>query len=992
MKKKKLLFMFALALTMVTQGAWAWSGSGTQADPYLITNATDWNTLSTNVSGGTEYSGTYFKMTANISVTTVIGTSDKPFRGSFDGGGHTLTVSYTASAAGTAPFSRTASTTLIKNLHVAGTITSGNYKVAGLVSEPLGATIEHCRVSATISAPTSSGFWIGGFCNGGNVTINNCLFDGKINCLGGGFIGYSETTSHITNCLFAPQTGSSLGSSQDGNGVFIYTKGRESNLGTITNCYYTSTANGVAQGINGSTMSAAEHVNALGASNWKVVDGNAIPKVHPNLSGAGTQASPYLIASTTDWNNLVSAVNGGETYSGNFFKMTANVGTVTTWMTGTFSGTFDGDGKTLTVGYSNTTADVMCAPFGTLNGATIQNLKVAGSISSNQRLVAGIAAWCSSTGNNVTNCLVSATINSSYSGNAADGGLVSVVDNGASLNVTGCAFAGKLLGGGSYASGGIVGWNRPTGTVTLTNCLYAPASATGSEVWMTSGADQDGSANFCRYQTSQPAPTLTNCYYTTDFSSGSGLYTAQGMQARTIAAGDYVSTLSVTKGDATATYDVSGITVYSGGIDFNDGSTTTFYGGSGQSVSLALTAATRTGYQFKQYAASQGTITVQDETSASLTMPAASGETLYTSYTATAGPDGVSGNSGYAKLVDNDKSTKVCATFTSGVYIDFNTPSAIVPTGYVITTANDASSEYWYKRTPVTWKLYGKLNADDSWTVLDDVADGNLPNEDTKDVSYSIANTAAYKYFRYEITAIKGNTELFQIAELQLKGYDAVVISAEYDPTYNATFASGNDNDGWTISPTQQIEGGTVTVSYTGENKVKSVTVTNKYAIAHSLAESAVGDVVGTDGNAYAVAEKDKLPVGVTAAGVVTYKNGENGIIVALQNLATKYSWSDAFTAAAAYTPAISGQTWKLGTKDEMSNAIVNDYAAKYGYITAAGGTFPYPNNYWSATEVSGYTDRAWRIWVESNGVPAWHDWDGVTKATECQVRPIIAF
>jgi hypothetical protein len=344
-------------------------------------------------------------------------------------------------------------------------------------------------------------------------------------------------------------------------------------------------------------------------------------------------------------------------------------------------------------------------------------------------------------------------------------------------------------------------------------------------------------------------------------------------------------------------------------------------------------------------------------------------------------------------LLDNDKSTKWIGTFTPGVYAEFNTPSAIVPTGYVLTTADDASSEYWRNRSPKTWKLYGKLNEGDSWTVLDDVADGNLPNENTTDKSYSIANTAAYKYFRYEITAIKGSTELFQIAELQLKGYDAVVISAEYDPTYNADFASGNDNDGWTISPMQQIEGGTVTVSYEGENKVKSVTVTNKYAIAHSLAASVVGDIVGTDGLAYSVAEKGKQPVGVTAAGVVTYKSGENGIVVALQNLVTKYSWSDAFTAAAAYTPAVSGQTWKLGKKDEMSNAIVNDYAAKYGYITAAGGTFPYPNNYWSATEVEGYTtERAWRIWVESNGVPTWHDWDGVTKATECQVRPIIAF
>ena len=318
------------------------------------------------------------------------------------------------------------------------------------------------------------------------------------------------------------------------------------------------------------------------------------------FAGEGTQASPYLIASTTDWDNLVSAVNAGETYNGNYFKMTANVGTVSTWMTGTFSGTFDGDGKTLTVDYDASTEG--CAPFGTLSGATIQNLKVAGSISSNQRLVAGIAALCSSTGNSVTNCLVSATINSSYSGNAADGGLVSVVDNDASLNVTGCAFVGKLLGGGSYASGGIVGWRRTTNACTLTDCLYAPASATGSEVWMTSGESQDGSANFCRYQTSQPAPTLTNCYYTTDFSSGIGLYTAQGIQAYSITGGDYVTVANA--GTVGNNYDVSGITSYGTGIQYGG----VLYGGNEDAVSLTLTAPEHDGYGFV-YSADNGTVT-----------------------------------------------------------------------------------------------------------------------------------------------------------------------------------------------------------------------------------------------------------------------------------------------------------------------------------------------------------------------------------------------
>ena len=980
------------------------AGEGTEASPYLIASTTDWNNLSAAVNAGTEYSGIYFKLTANISVTTMIGASDKPFRGSFDGGGHTLTVNYTASADGTAPFPRTASTTLIKNLRVAGTITGGGKKVAGLVSEPSGATIEHCRVSATISANTYHGLWIGGFCNGGNVTINNCLFDGTINCVGSGFIGYSETTSRITNCLFAPQTGSSLvGSSQDGNGVFIYTKGRESNLGTITNSYYTSLANGVAQGTDGSGLSAAQLVENLGPSNWKVVGGNAIPKVHPGLSGLGTEASPYLIASTTDWNNLVSAVNAGETYSGNYFKMTANVGTVSTWMTGTFSGTFDGDGKTLTVDYSATTEK--CAPFGTLGGASIQKLKVAGTITTNQKYAAGIAAYTTGT-TYITNCLSSVAISSAVSGDGTHGGLVAVVDDVASLSMTGCAFTGKLLTTNSTTScGGFVGFRWYTGTLTMTDCLYAPASATGSETWISDGEGQLGNANFSRWSNS--TPTFTRCYYTTDF--GSGNFTAQGTQARTIAAGDYVSSLSVTKGDATETYAVSGITVYSGGIDFNDGSTTTFYGGSGQIVSLALTAKTRTGYQFKQYAASQGTLSGETTNTPTLIMPAASGETLYTTYTATAGP------SGYAKLVDNDKSTKVCTTFTSGVYIDFNTPNAIVPTGYVITTADDASSEYWRNRSPKTWKLYGKLNEGDSWTVLDDVADGNLPNENTTDKSYSIANTTAYKYFRYEISAIKGSTELFQLAELQLKGYDAVVISAEYDPTYNADFASGNDNDGWTISPMQQIEGGTVTVSYEGENKVKSVTVT-KLALC-SLSEVTsehVGKIIGADGNVYAsLAQAEKVTSAVGVLGKVTETG--HGLIMSLEDApqqvwATIDGWASASYAGTtlkvlpdddargsnlpSYTTlgSTTVSNWAVATRADYTAIFTNlgstggdsdgiSYDANMNAkITGAGGTAISGGN-WSSTQYD--SSKAWRF--DST-------WGGRNKTDQYKVRPVLGF
>ena len=52
-----------------------------------------------------------------------------------------------------------------------------------------------------------------------------------------------------------------------------------------------------------------------------------------------------------------------------------------------------------------------------------------------------------------------------------------------------------------------------------------------------------------------------------------------------------------------------------------------------------------------------------------------------------------------------------------------------------------------------------------------------------------------------------------------------IVLYAQWTPTYTATFADGNDNTGWDIAPTSGVEGTTVTVSYDGENKVKSVTV-----------------------------------------------------------------------------------------------------------------------------------------------------------------------
>ena len=112
-----------------------------------------------------------------------------------------------------------------------------------------------------------------------------------------------------------------------------------------------------------------------------------------------TEDLGILIANKTDWDNFCAAVNNGNNYYGKTVRLTADIGTAqdpVTTMAGTienssvrlFMGTFIGDGYTLTVNY-NTTAEVT-APFRYVYNAVIQDLHVAGTITTNQEFASGL--------------------------------------------------------------------------------------------------------------------------------------------------------------------------------------------------------------------------------------------------------------------------------------------------------------------------------------------------------------------------------------------------------------------------------------------------------------------------------------------------------------------------------------------------------------------------------------------------------------------------
>ena len=231
----------------------ALSGIGTVGNPFLIGTATDWDNFADYVNNGYTFSGEYVKQTANISVSTMAGTSSNQFQGTFDGDNNTLTfnkgteeIPFTEQYC--APF-RHVKNAVIKNLHVDGSIYTSVQNAAGFVGESHGAlTITNCRSSVNIHSSKSDDGTHGGFVatlSGANnvITIDGCVFDGSFattastgNC--GGFIGWPVwNRPTIKNSLMKP---SSVDEGMLNNTFARWHDGYEP---TITNCYFVAAAN-----------------------------------------------------------------------------------------------------------------------------------------------------------------------------------------------------------------------------------------------------------------------------------------------------------------------------------------------------------------------------------------------------------------------------------------------------------------------------------------------------------------------------------------------------------------------------------------------------------------------------------------------------------------------------------------------------------------------------------------------------------------------------
>ncbi|MBR6001515.1 MAG: hypothetical protein IK045_01495 [Bacteroidales bacterium] len=303
--------LFAALLTFAALAA----GHATAWAQVTISTAEEWNTFASNVNSGTTYSGQTIVLTADITVTTGVGSSStNSFKGIFEGGGHTLTLNLTHSSGGDAwiaPF-RYINGATIRHLHTAGTITTNGKMAGGIVGDSYGtSTIQSCRSSVAISSSISGDGTHGGLVgrvNNGTLTINDCLFDGSITGAGtnscGGFVGWKEASLVLNRCL---QAGDLSGIDSDGGATFS-----RYNSGSVnfTTCYY-RTAYGTAQGTQ--TSATGSTLQGLLGSAWEVSGDDVFPimdaknlitatisGVEPRYTYTDSEIKPEPVVTTSD--------------------------------------------------------------------------------------------------------------------------------------------------------------------------------------------------------------------------------------------------------------------------------------------------------------------------------------------------------------------------------------------------------------------------------------------------------------------------------------------------------------------------------------------------------------------------------------------------------------------------------------------------------------------------------------------------------------------
>lgn len=555
-------------------------GAGTEEDPYLITSAADWNAFA-DYTVSEKCIGLYFKLTDDISVTKMasayISSSTMPFRGEFDGDGHTITLSLDSSELagggkewndGLALFMSVGDGCVIKNLTVTGTITTTRKFAAGFTTRVVdSATVvfENCRSNVTINSSVSGDTTTAGFVavvkDNSRLILDNCLFDGNFISENGknfsGLVGYMHIgTLSLSDCAvtLGGETTESLKTEPGSVTFFRNDTGAE--LILSGSCLYTTVLG------NDNFCTQASEISTGEYTIEKTICGKKLyvkPISSLALAGSGTETDPYVISSSADW-DIFCALSRYDSFEKKFIKLENDVeitGMAAINPAYPFRGTFEGNGKTLTVTLqsgdnthynSNDESTTGVAPILIAgDGCVIRNLRTTGTITASRKFAAGILSYILRSNSNeiktfvvLENCSSDVTITSSVSGDATGGGLVALAGRYVILTVRDCLFEGTIIdtAGGEKFSG-LIGFQSKFGKATIEDCAVILGENT------TSALMEDATNNHTLCRNSGTADYKGIDLYVDALGNTDGAVKAYLSQADAEAAGKTVGTKTI---------------------------------------------------------------------------------------------------------------------------------------------------------------------------------------------------------------------------------------------------------------------------------------------------------------------------------------------------------------------------------------------------------------------------------------------------------------
>ena len=377
----------------------------------VIRNADDWKKFRTMVEDAKNQYWVDAVLDADISVNSkgdIIGYSGNyAYRGTFNGNGHTINVNISDDASNTALFSHVADATF-RNLHLTGTVSSSAQRLGsliGCVDDGYTVTIENCHSSVTLKSSVNGDACIGGFVGlahvNSNVTIRNSKFDGSLegsnSYANGGFVGWTNSSVTIENCLFDPD--------------HLSVK--------LDDCETWSRKN-----------------SDVPEARVTVTNSHATKDLSPAIREIDGK-SFMVLKSTADWGNFVKAL---KTNPATNAIMDADFGIVTS--ADNFNGIFDGNGHTLDINIDGGSTQAV-AIFKNATDYTIKNLRVTGKIWAGMHSATFVGASFRTGGTacKIFNCRSSVSIMVNWTNGYMLGGFVG---RGNGADIVNCLFDGEL--------------------------------------------------------------------------------------------------------------------------------------------------------------------------------------------------------------------------------------------------------------------------------------------------------------------------------------------------------------------------------------------------------------------------------------------------------------------------------------------------------------------------------------------------------------------